>query len=203
MSKDFYTAVKDRRSIYGISRDMDVSDERIVEIIENALLHTPSAYNSQSGRIAVLLGENHLKLWEIIKGVLKDMVPSDRFPATEAKIDSFAAGYGTILFFEDENVIKELMEDYPLYREHFPMWSQQSNGMLQYVVWTSLSAEGIGATLQHYNPLIDGHVREGWDIPDSWRLIAQMPFGKPVEPADEKEFLPMGERLKVFGFIKR
>ena len=30
--------------------------------------------------------------------------------------------------------------------------------MLQLVVWTALEAEGLGATLQHYNPLIDDEV---------------------------------------------
>jgi uncharacterized protein len=70
--------------------------------------------------------------------------------------------------------------------------------MLQYIVWAELEAEGLGASLQHYNPLIDGLVKERWGIPDSWRLMAQMPFGAPLEPPDEKEFLPVEGRVKVF-----
>jgi predicted oxidoreductase (fatty acid repression mutant protein) len=70
--------------------------------------------------------------------------------------------------------------------------------MHQYVVWTSLEIEGLGASLQHYNPLIDADVRKEWNIPDSWNLVAQMPFGKIVAPAGEKEFQPLEERIKVF-----
>ena len=38
----------------------------------------------------------------------------------------------------------------------------------------------MGASLQHYNPLIDDEVRRVWNLSDDWKLIAQMPFGVPV-----------------------
>ena len=73
-------------------------------------------------------------------------------------------------------------------------------GILQFVVWTALENEGLGATLQHYNPLITQQVLSTWGLPESWTLIAQLPFGKPTAPAGEKTFAPIeGERLKVFG----
>ena len=75
-----------------------------------------------------------------------------------------------------------------------------TQGILQFVVWTALEAEGLGATLQHYNELIASQVASTWGLPESWTLIAQMPFGKPTAPAGEKTFQPIeGERLKVFG----
>ena len=37
MKKDFYTAVADRRSFYGISKEGVTSDERIKEVIELCL----------------------------------------------------------------------------------------------------------------------------------------------------------------------
>jgi predicted oxidoreductase (fatty acid repression mutant protein) len=70
--------------------------------------------------------------------------------------------------------------------------------MFQYVVWTSLELEGFGASLQHYNPLIDDEVKKEWGIPDNWKLLSQMVFGKPTAPAGEKEFKPLAERVKVF-----
>ena len=95
-------------------------------------------------------------------------------------MDSFKAGYGTVLFFEDEAIVKSLQEKFVAYAENFPIWSHQASGMHQLVVWTGLEAEGLGASLQHYNPLIDDEVKQEWNVPANWKLIAQMPFGNPT-----------------------
>ncbi len=198
MSKDLYKAIEERRSIYGISKESVISDDKIVDIINHAVKYTPSAFNSQSGRVVLLLGENHDKLWEITKETLRKIVPKESFASTEEKINSFKNGYGTVLFFEDQKIVEGLQKKFELYKDKFPVWSQHSSGMLQYVVWTALESEGLGASLQHYNPLIDDDVQKEWDVPDGWELIAQMPFGKPTSPAGEKEFMPLEERVKVF-----
>ena len=198
MSKNFYEALKERRSIYAISKETTVSNERIQEVINEAVLHTPSAFNSQSARVVVLFGENHNKLWDITEASLKKIVPEENFAPTKEKIDSFRNGYASVLFFEDQNVVKNLQEQFSLYKDNFPVWSQQSSGMLQYVIWTSLAVEGLGASLQHYNELIEEDVAKEWDIPSGWKLVAQMPFGKPVAGAGEKEFLPLDERVKTY-----
>lgn len=112
-------------------------------------------------------------------------------------MNAFGSGYGTVLFFEDQNVIKGLQEQFALYKDNFPIWSEQSSGMLQLVVWTALESEGLGATLQHYNPLVDEEVKKEWNIPESWKLIAQMPFGHPVAEPGEKDFAPISERVKI------
>lgn len=197
-SAAFMEAVKHRRSIYGISKQSDISDEKIEEIVQDAVLHTPSSFNSQSARIVLLLGSNHDKLWELTTKTLKGIVPADKFEPTKEKMDAFKNGYGTVLFFEDKAVIDELMSSYPAYAQNFPLWSQQSSGMHQFVVWTALEKEGFGATLQHYNPLIDDQVKSAWSISDSWQLIAQLPFGKPTAPAGEKQYKPIEERVKIF-----
>ena len=41
-------------------------------------------------------------------------------------------------------------------------------------------------------------IKEAFDIPESWELRAQMPFGSIEAPAGEKEFLPDDVRFKVF-----
>ncbi|OWR31742.1 nitroreductase [Saccharibacillus sp. O23] len=190
--------MKNRRSIYGISKEQTASDDKIRELIEQTLLHVPSAFNSQSARVVVLLGEHHDKLWDFTTAILKEIVPAENFGPTKEKMDSFKAGYGTILFFEDESVIRGMQEQFQAYQDNFPIWSQQSSGMHQYAIWTLLEAEGYGASLQHYNPLIDEKVKPEWDIPESWKLVAQMPFGKITAPAGEKQFKPLEERLKWF-----
>lgn len=197
-SAAFMEAVKHRRSIYGISKQSDISDEKIAQIVHDAIKHTPSAFNSQSARIVLLLGANHDKLWDLTTSTLQGVVPADNFEPTQQKMDSFKNGYGTVLFFEDQTVIDGLMNSFPAYAENFPLWSQQSSGMHQFVVWTALENEGFGASLQHYNPLIDDQVKAAWSIADSWKLVAQLPFGKPTSPAGEKEYKPIEERVKIF-----
>ncbi|MFS0577479.1 nitroreductase family protein [Sporosarcina sp. 179-K 3D1 HS] len=197
-STDFYTALKERRSIYGINKNVQVSDERIQEIVEFAVKHTPSAFNSQTARLVVLSGEAHNKLWDITTETLKKAVGDGDFSATQQKMDSFKAGYGTVLFFEDEAIVTSLQEQFALYADNFPIWSNQASGMSQLVVWTALDSEGLGASLQHYNPLIDDEVKKEWNIPDHWKLIAQMPFGNPTAPAGEKEFQPLENRVKFY-----
>lgn len=199
MGKDFFSALKDRRSYYGISKESVVSDERIQEVINEAVKHTPSAFNSQSARVVVLLGEQHDKLWNITKETLRKIVPAENFGSTEEKMNAFGSGYGTVLFFEDQSVIDNLQKQFELYKDNFPIWSQHSSGMLQFVVWTALEIEGFGATLQHYNPLIDEEVKQAWNVPSEWKLIAQMPFGKPTFEPGEKEFQPLDQRVKFYS----
>jgi predicted oxidoreductase (fatty acid repression mutant protein) len=131
------------------------------------------------------------------KGIFRKIVPAENFSATEDKINSFRNGYGTVLFFEDQSIIEGLQKQFALYKDNFPVWSQQSSGMLQLVIWTSLENEGLGASLQHYNPLIDEEVKKEWNIPENWKLIGQMPFGKPSAQPGEKQFQPLEDRVKV------
>ncbi|MES1040874.1 nitroreductase family protein [Peribacillus simplex] len=198
MTQDFYTAIKERRSYYGINKEVGVSDEKIKEIVEFAVKHTPSAFNSQSSRLVVLTGAAHDKLWDITTQALRKAVGEGDFSGTQQKMDSFKAGYGSILFFEDESVVKSLQEQFATYADNFPIWSQQTSGMHQLVVWTALEAEGLGATLQHYNPLIDDEVKKEWDVPSNWKLIAQMPFGNPTAQPGDKEFKPLEDRIKFY-----
>ncbi|MDF2545386.1 MAG: putative nitroreductase family protein [Anaerosolibacter sp.] len=198
MNKGFSEAVRDRRSIYGINKDFVVTDERILEVIYHAVKHTPSPMNSQSARVVVLLGAQHDKLWNITMETLRKIVSPEKFTRTEEKINGFGSGYGTVLFFEDQAVIEGLQQKFPSYKESFQTWSQHSAGMLQYVVWASLEVEGFGASLQHYNPIIDDEVKEQWNIPTNWKLIAQMPFGRPTAPAGDKTFMPLDQRVKLF-----
>lgn len=198
MSKNFFTAVADRRSYYGISKEAIVSDDRIKEIIEHAVKYTPSSFNSQSARVVLLLGDHHDKLWDITKDALRKVVPADQFSSTEDKINSFKSGYGTVLFFEDNSVIESLQQQFPLYKDNFPIWSEQASGMHQFVIWTALEIEGFGASLQHYNELIETDIKKEWSIPNNWKLIGQMPFGKPTAEPGEKQFQPLEDRIKVF-----
>lgn len=198
MEKSFMEVLKNRRSIYGINSNAPISDEETVKIIKEAVKNVPSAFNNQSAKTVVLFNENHKKLWSIVKETLRKIVPPQNFESTEKKIDSFAVGHGTILYFDDTEITKNLMEKFPLYKDNFPIWSEQANGMVQFAIWCLLEEKGFGVNLQHYNPLIDNEVKKVFNIPASWKLIAQMPFGTAVSSAGEKEFDNIDDRVKVF-----
>ena len=193
----FAKLIEKRRTIYGLGNELPISESEVESIVEHAVKHTPSAFNSQSARVVVLFGDAHDKLWSITMENLRKIVPAENFAPTEARIGGFAGGAGTVLFFEDQSVVEYLMENFALYAKNFPIWSEQSSGMLQYVVWTSLAEVNVGASLQHYNEVIASDVASAFDIPETWKLIAQMPFGNIASPAGDKEFQPLENRFKV------
>ncbi|MDR1725495.1 MAG: nitroreductase family protein [Bacteroidales bacterium] len=198
MGESLINSIIKRRTYYSINNQSSVSDKEIEEIIRLALTHIPSAYNSQSTRIVLLLGKHHAMLWQIVKKTLKKIIEHDSFSATEKKIDGFAAGYGTILFFEDYQIVSDLQKNFPAYAMNFPTFAEHTSAMHQFAIWTLLEENGLGASLQHYNPLIDKEVKLQWHLPDTWKLIAQMPFGTPVNEPAKKEFKPLENRIYVF-----
>lgn len=189
-----------RRSVYALSNQLPVSNDEIVKLVEHAVLHTPSAFNSQSTRIVVLFGDDHNKLWQITEDTLRDIVDNEeQFAATKQKMDGFKAGAGTILFFEDHSIVRDMQAAAPLYADKFPIWADQTNAMHQYIIWTALASIDVGANLQHYNPIIDKKVSEEWNIDEHWELNAQMVFGAIEQPAGDKAFKRVEDRMKVFG----
>ena len=75
--------------------------------------------------------------------------------------------------------------------------------MHQYFMWTAIeSYPGMGANLQHYNPLIDEAIIAEWNIPDQWVLKAQLVFGQVKDGASLGEKVarePVEKRMGVFG----
>ena len=202
MSRTFIEAISHRRSNYHLENISPVATTHILETIDRILAVVPSPFNVQSARIVVLFDEQHIALWDIVERELESRIPKDIFAKTHQKLHrSFRSGFGTILIYEDEATLDKLRIDAPDYAENVNRWSEQSSGMLQFALWTALEDMGFGASLQHYNPLIDKAVSERWLIDKSWRLIAQMPFGLPKDtPAPHIQKLPIHQRRLVFGF---
>lgn len=194
----FIEQIKQRRSIYAIGKNVSQTPEQLDGVIQEAIKQSPSSFNSQSSRAVTLYGDSHAKFWEIVRETLRKMVPAENFDSTSQKIDSFAAGYGTVLFYEDQNVIKDLQEQFPLYADNFPVWSEHSSAIAQFATWTALAEINIGASLQHYNPIVDEEVAQTFDIPANWKLRAQLVLGSIEAPAGEKTFMNDSERFKSF-----
>ncbi|RSO30900.1 nitroreductase family protein [Acinetobacter lactucae] len=196
---NFLELIKKRRSIYSIGKNLEHTSAKIEELIKEAVKHSPSAFNSQSSRVVILFNESHQNFWNIVLDVLKTIVPAQALAGTEQKIQSFAAGAGTVLFFEDQNVIKGLQEQFETYADNFSVWSEHSTAIAQFAVWSILAEQGIGASLQHYNPIIDEKINAAFDIPTQWKLRAQLVFGSIEGEAGEKAFIEDESRFKTFG----
>ena len=195
----FLDYIKQRRTIYAVGKNVALTPEQIESVIKEAVNHSPSAFNSQTSRIVTLFGESHLQFWNVVRETLRKIVPEAAFEGTNAKINSFAAGYGTVLFYEDQDVVKSLQEQFALYADNFPVWSEHSSAIAQFSVWTALSEQNVGASLQHYNPIVDAEIAEIFDIPANWKLRAQLVFGSIEAPAGEKTFMAEADRFKTFN----
>ena len=100
MERSFSEALKHRRTYYSITNQSPISDQEIECIVSTVVRHVPSAFNSQSTRVVLLLGESHKKLWKIVKDALKKIVPADAFVKTEE------AGKNTFLLDGKPFVVK-------------------------------------------------------------------------------------------------
>ena len=197
-SKSIADAIKERRSIRNLKKPENMTKEKIEEILKVAL-YTPSAFGMQSARMIVVTGDENKKLWDIAKAEVKKTLPEGQdFKPTEDKLNGFASGFGTVMFFEEDTTTKNMQDNFSLYADNFPVWAEQANGMLQYAVWMLLHTEGLAASLQHYNPLIDASVKQEWNVPSTWRLRAQMPFGLADETPGDRKFLDFSEVVKLY-----
>jgi len=195
----FLAAAAKRRSQYALGKRLPISHDEVTALIRQAIKLTPSSFNSQSSRAVILFDAHSRTFWDIVKAELRNIVPTDGFAATEAKINGFAAGAGTVLFYEDQDVVKGLQEQFALYADNFPVWSEHASGMAQFAVWTALAEAGIGASLQHYNPLPDAATAAKWNIPARWKLRAQLPFGSNEAPFSEKSYINDADRFLVYA----
>jgi uncharacterized protein len=132
-SDQFFEALKLRRSYYPLSNESTIPDARIQEIINQAVLHVPSSFNTQTTRVVLLLGDHHKKLWDITEEVLEPQVPDkEQFKGTQAKLAMFRGSYGSILFYEDTKAVNAIAAKFPPFADKFPQWSEHTNAMHQY-----------------------------------------------------------------------
>lgn len=92
----FSEAVKHRRTIYQLTKQSTISDDRIKEIATQAIKDVPSSFNSQSARLVVLVKEKHDEFWGIVENILKAVVPSEQWEHTASRLKGFQNAYGTV-----------------------------------------------------------------------------------------------------------
>lgn len=95
----FLAAAKHRRTVYGLKDTSPVSDDRIEKIISEVLSFSPSSYNTQPGRITLVLGEKHKQLWDVViehaEPILKGAGPGV-WDAMGPRFQAFKNAYGSV-----------------------------------------------------------------------------------------------------------
>lgn len=177
MTCDILELFAKRHSFYEINNQLPIQASEMISLIKKSLQLYPSPYNSQSARIIALMGDKHLAFWELVKQELLKSATQDKFDGINKRISSFAKGFGTLLYFIETDIVQKQEQQMPLYAINFKNWAYQSNAILQFMIWSALADYNIGASLQHYNPLINNAVYKTFDLPKTWELTAQMPFG--------------------------
>ncbi len=183
-------ALKSRRSYYALDDKLSIAEEEIIRMVEQVTELVPDAFNMKSQRVVLALGDKHKQLWDAVYDAFGGNVD-------KAKTDRFKAGAGTILFLYDKKTLQRLQAQYPIYAHNFEPWALQANGMLQINIWTALKELGLGASLQHFNPIIDEKARELLDFDENYVLLAQMVFGNILQEPAAKEAEDIASRVSV------
>ena len=198
MKTELLKLEKMRRSIYALGRNVNPTPDELADFIKETVKWTPSPFNNQTTRVMMLFNQHQNQIWELIGKVLKNKIGITNYEkGTAQKIAGFKAGFATILFFTDLDVVRNFEKQFPTYKAHFYNWSEQAQGNAQYAVWTGLAENRIGANLQHYNPLIDSAVDKAFNVPKNWQLQSEMVIGSIEKPAGQKSFLADGQRFIV------
>lgn len=188
--KNYMESLEIRRSQYALDKNVNLKRDEIIENIKKVTKLVPDAFNMRSQRVVALFDKKHEKFWDSVYEIFDGKVSRE-------KTDMFKNAYGTLLFFYDKNVIENMKNAAPSYADRFENWARESGGMLQYALWTSFSQLGMGASLQHYNPVIDEKIKEIFDIPQNYVLTSQLVFGNIVSNAAPKDKENIDERVKV------
>ena len=194
-------AADKRRSRYDLSDTLPVSMDELRGLLSEILRTTPSGFNSQTARLVLLQGDEHLRAWDIIQSCVQPLTEPAAFEKTVDKMNGFRRAAGTILFFEDGAILRDLEQRFPKFANNVPLFSAHTNAMHQYAVWTQLASLNIGANLQHYNPIADDALKAAFNLPHAWELHAQMVFGGILSPTAKprEQKRPVAERLMVIG----
>lgn len=187
-----------RRSIYHIGRNTPVTAEEVTEKLQILIPTIPTAYHVESSRLIVASGQLHEKLWDTLHDSQKAFVDPERYEAIAPRFEQAKRGVGILLFFEDRAVVDEM----PTSPERQAAYKEQNSAMLTFASWLLLADLGLGASLHHFNIGYDlGYdkvVRDLLDLPETYELMAEMPFGSIEAQPDEKARVSGDERVKLY-----
>ena len=195
----FTDLIKERRTAYAIGTNTELSNKEIADRIREVAQQIPTAFNSQTTRLVVVFGEDNVKFWDHILDVQKDVMEGDMWEMMSGVMQGAKAGVGTVLFFEDRDAVKGALGE----NERATVYKQHHSANAQYGIWLALTDLGLGGSLQHMNigfeQGFDKSVKDMFNLPASYEMIAQMPFGSIEAEPNPKEFIDSSEQVRVVG----
>lgn len=193
----FVQLVEKRRSIYALGANSNYSTQEISHTIRAVVKQVPTAFNSQTTRVVVLFDEANTKFWNHIYDVQQEILEGNMWSMMSGIIAGAKSGIGTVLFFEDVDAASNM----PTQGTRTEAYKQNNNANAQYAVWLALAEMDLGATLQHFNigfeQGFDKTTKDMFNLPASYEMIAQMPFGSIEQPASEKEHIDTDVQVTV------
>lgn len=187
-----------RQPVSMLGKKVHYSQSYLAEVIQLAIASCPLVYNTQTTCAVILFGQSHQEFWQLVQQVQRQEMPAHIFSSAVSKIQQCELAFGTVLFYQDQAVIKNLQKNVPLMAQYFPTWSEQANGMAQFATWMALADSGLGATLQHYQPSIEQCVAQHFQLNKEWKLTAQLVFGSIDAVSEQSESSANASQCKIF-----
>ena len=78
MSAPLFALAEQRRTYYGISNKSPISDEKLQELVEQAVKYTPTSFNLQNVSTALLIGEPYRRVLTMVKDAFLVTLGDDR-----------------------------------------------------------------------------------------------------------------------------
>ena len=174
-AKALQSILADRRSIRRL-RPGPFTPEMRERLLE-AVRRTPAAYNLPPWRV-VLVHERREAFWAEVELGFRETLHGDQRDRYLDRLRGFAPGVAVALVFADTGVERELREERGAAAEVAQLFVQQALGMVQLSLWLAVTAEGMAASLQHWDHLVGPKLARFAGLPEAeFDLVATMPIG--------------------------
>lgn len=184
-----------RRSIRRLEGG-ELSPETVARL-QDAVVRTPSAFGVTPWQI-IILSEHRDAFWDEVAAGFRDGLDGDRLERYLGRLDGFRSGAGVILIYEDLAARPVLHQNWGLSEQTAHDFVQQGLGMLQLVIWLVLTEEGLVASLQHWDWLIQDRLAALLDLPsERYQLISVLPVGEPAESARDTPAIDPAQVLRI------
>jgi predicted oxidoreductase (fatty acid repression mutant protein) len=153
------------------------------ERLLNAVRLAPAAYNVPPWRV-VIVHERREAFWAEVERGFRETLEGEQLARYLERLQGFALGVAVALVFADRRVERELREGKGASAEVAASFVQQAMGMVQLSLWLAVTAEGMAASLQHWDHLVGARLARFAGLPEAdFALVATMPIGyADVEP---------------------
>lgn len=151
--------------------------EASLQRIAEAVRLTPAAYNLPPWHV-VLVHDVLPDFWQLVEQAFLERLEGDRLARYLDRLAGFRGGVAVALVYEDVAIRRELAAAWQITIEQAGAFAEQGLGMVQLALWLALTAEGLVASLQHWDWLLEEPLAGFIGLPtERYRLIATLPIG--------------------------